>query len=163
MYQEGHRHAGEPNTALIPPVYLDIGGVQNVLAENNRVAGRPTQQDNIAGVEARGQKLGLPVHELEVVLLPSILGDSGAELKVDRCTSHRDQHSRNPDEQRESHATRKGQDGARSGEDSGANHAVEDEEDSGEYTDLALRIARDLQLLYIHDIGVSEFCLYLTE
>lgn len=104
VYQESDGHAGESNTTLIPPIHLDIGGVEDVLAEDHGVASRPAEQNHIAGVETRSQELRLPIHVLQVVLLPAILGDRGAELEIDRRPSGRDQHARDPYEQGKPHA-----------------------------------------------------------
>jgi hypothetical protein len=91
---------------LIPAVDFDVGGVKDVLSKHHGVGACPAEEDNVAGVEASGEELGLAVDELEVVLLTSVPGDGGSKLQVHCHTSGSDQHTSDPDEQGQSNAAR---------------------------------------------------------
>lgn len=43
MDEEGGGDAGESDTTLVPAVHLDVGGVQDVLAEDDGVGAGPAQ------------------------------------------------------------------------------------------------------------------------
>jgi hypothetical protein len=41
--EEGGGNTGKTNATLVPAINLDIGGIEDVLAEHNTVAGGPSQ------------------------------------------------------------------------------------------------------------------------
>ena len=50
MDEECGGDAGKTDAALVPPVNFHVGGVQDVLAEDDGVRPCPTEQDHIAGL-----------------------------------------------------------------------------------------------------------------
>lgn len=142
---KGDRQAGEGDAALVPAGDLDAGGVQDVLAKDDRVAGGPAEEDNVAGVEASGEELGAAVDELEVVLLAAIARHAGAELEVDGGARGGDDGAEDPDEEAEADGTAEGEDGGGRGKDAGADDAVEDEEGGRGDANLALVVAGNLE------------------
>lgn len=99
MDQEGGSDAGETDSTLVPSVDLNVGGVQDVLAKDDRVAACPAEQHNISSVEAGGEELGLAINEFEVVLLTTVLGDSRTELEIDSGAGEGDEHASYPDKE----------------------------------------------------------------
>ena len=97
-----------------------------------------TQQQHIASVKSSSQELRLLVDELKVVLLASVLGDGRSEFEVDSHTSSSNKAASYPHEKRQTDTARQRQNAARSGEDTGSDHAVENEEGSADHADLAL-------------------------
>lgn len=81
--QKRRRDAGHGNSSLVPIRNLDSGGIEDVLSKDDRVTSRPTQEDNISGVHARDEEARLAVDVFEVVLLATVLGETGAEFHVD--------------------------------------------------------------------------------
>lgn len=145
---EGRGDASETDTTLVEAGDLNVGGVQDVLAKDDRVTGGPTEEDDVAGVETGGQELGLAVDVLEVVLLTTVLGNGGAELHVDGGTSKGDDHTGDPHEEGQTDGTRGAQNAGRRGEDTSTNDAVEDEETGADDANLALSLALLLNAAY---------------
>lgn len=124
--EEGDGDAGEADGALVPAVDLDLGGVQDVLAEDDGVAGGPGKEDDVAGVQAGDEEAGLAVDELEVVLLAAVFGDGGSEFEVDGAAGEGDEHAGYPHEEGQTDGAREAEDAGRGGEYAGTDDAVED-------------------------------------
>lgn len=142
--QESSCDTGESDTTLVPAVDLDTGGVQNVLSEDDGVGAGPTEEDDVGCVHGGDEVLRLAVDVFEVVLLSSVTWESCAELHVDGETSCRNDHAGNPDEEGQSDGAALRKDRGRSGEDTGSDHAVEDEESSRDAANMATVIAGDV-------------------
>lgn len=99
MHDKGDSQAGEGNAALVPAGHVDTGSVQDILAKDDAVAGRPAEKNNVAGVDRGGEELGPAVDEFEVVLFAAVAGQPGAELHVDRGAGGGDEHADDPDEE----------------------------------------------------------------
>lgn len=140
--QEREGEAGQADAALVPPVDLDVGGVQDVFAEDDGVAAGPAEEDNVAGVEAGGQELGLTPDVFQVVLLATVLWDRRAEFHEHRSPGQGDEHTGYPHKQRETNAAGEAQDRTWRGEDSCTDDAVHDQEDGSRDTDLSFRLTR---------------------
>lgn len=165
--QESRRDARKSNATLIPPVHLDLRSVQDVLAKDDRVGSSPAKQEHIARVEAGSQEPRFAIDVLEVVLLAAVPRDGRSELEVDGHTSSSDQHAGNPDEEREADTAGQGEDGAGSRKNTGADHAVEDEEDGGGDADLAFGLANLVQgacavVSHVPKRPLEQLCLPLS-
>ena len=97
-----------------------------------------TQQHHVSSVETSSKEPRLLEDKLQVVLLASVLGDGRSEFEVDSHTGSSNKATSYPHEKRQTDTTRQRQNAARSGEDTGSDHAVEDEEGSADHADLAL-------------------------
>lgn len=142
--QESNCDTGESDTTLVPAVDLDTGGVQNILSEDDGVGAGPTEEDDVGCVHGRDEVLWLAEDVLEVVLLSSVTWEPCAELHVDGKASCRNDHAGNPDEESQSDGAALRKDRGRSGEDTGSDHAVEDEESSRDAANMATVITGDI-------------------
>lgn len=142
--QEGGGDACQTNAALVPPVDLNVGRVEDVLAEDDGVTTSPTEQDDISSVQTSGQELGTAIDVFEVVLLTTVLWDSSSPFEVDGGSSESDNHTSDPDKERQADTARKAEDGTGSSEDTGTNDTVDDQEDGGGDSDLSLGFTRML-------------------
>ena len=52
--EESNGDTGQADTTLVPSPDFDIGRVEDVLAEDDAVAGGPAQQDGVCGVHGGG-------------------------------------------------------------------------------------------------------------
>lgn len=144
--QKGRGDTSHGNASLVPIRNLDSGGVENVLAKDDRVTGRPAQQDDIGGVHARHEEARLAVDVFQVVLLAAVLGEASAEFHVDCRAGPGDDAAGDPEEEGETNAARQGEDGTWGCEDSGADDSVEDKHRGGGDTDLALGLSSVFEL-----------------
>lgn len=143
--EESSRDASQTNSTLVPSVDLLVGGVEDVLAKDDRVTGCPTHEQNVGSVDAGGEELGLAVDELEVVLLTTVLGDTGSPFEVDGSTSSGDEGTNDPNDEGQTGTSKKGKDGARSRKDTGTDDSVEDEHRCAQNTNLALGVGSMLK------------------
>lgn len=97
--EESSRDASQTNGTLVPSVDLLVGGVEDVLAKDDRVTGRPTHEQNVRSVDAGDKELGLAVDELEVVLLTTVLGDTSSPFEIDGSTSSSDERTYDPNDE----------------------------------------------------------------
>jgi len=149
MNQKGVGNTSKPYTSLVPSIDFDIGGVEDIFSENHRVGSCPAEKNDVAGVHSSYQKLWLPVYVLEIVLLSSISRDSRAEFEVCHHASSSNEHADDPDEKRQANGSGEVYDLGWCGEDTGSDHAIENEEDSRYKADFATVIA-----------GCVSFCFY---
>ncbi|KAI6776592.1 hypothetical protein HG530_000537 [Fusarium avenaceum] len=138
--EERSGDTGQTNSSLVPSIDFLVGSVEDVLAKDDRVTRRPTHQENVRSVHASDEEPGLAVDELEVVLLTTVLGDTGSPFEVDGSTSSGNDGSNNPDDEGQTRTSKKSEDGARSGKDTGSNDTVEDEHRGTQNANLALSI-----------------------
>lgn len=125
--QESRRDTSHGNTSLVPIGNLDPRSVEDVFAKDNRVTGRPAQENDIGGVHARHEEARLAVDVFQVVLLTAVLREAGAEFHVDCRAGPGDDAAGDPEEEGEAHAAGQGEDGAWGCEDTGTDDSVEDE------------------------------------
>lgn len=90
----GQPAVGGPHGAAV------AGGIQNVAAKGERVAGREAQQDHLRCQHAGGQQRRPAVDALEIVLLAARARDGQAELEVRAEAGHDDDASHEPEEDR---------------------------------------------------------------
>ncbi len=140
MNKEGSCDASESNATLIPSIDLDVGSMEYILAEDHTIRACPAEKDDIAGVEAGSKVFGPVIDVFEIVLLPTIPGDSCAELQVYGHTTCSNNHASNPNEQGQADTAGKSEYSTGSSEDASPDHAVEDEEDGREDADLTFGI-----------------------
>jgi hypothetical protein len=141
MDDKGDSDTGQTDTTLVPTVDLLVGGVEDVLAKDDRVSRGPTHEDDIKGVHGGDQELGLAVDVLEVVLFTSVLGDTGTPFEVDGRTGSGDDGADDPHEESQADTAGQGEDGRRSRKDTGTDAAVKDEHGGAQDADLALVVA----------------------
>lgn len=153
--QEGSRQTCQRDASLVPPRHIDLRGVQDVLAKDDRVARRPPEEDHVASVQRRGEELGLAVHEFEVILLTAVAGQSRAKLHVDCCSGGGDEHAHKPDYERQARGATLGKNGCRRGKDAGTDDAVEDEQGGRGNAYLTFVFAGDFELAYFGSMTVS--------
>lgn len=65
-----------------------------------------TQQQHISSVKTRGKELRLLEHIFEIVLLASVLGNASTELEIDCHSGGGNDHTRDPEEESKTNATR---------------------------------------------------------
>lgn len=149
MDEKGDGDTSQTDAALVPTVDLLVGGVEDVLAKDDRVSRGPAHEDDVKGVHGSDQELGLAVDVLEVVLFTSVPGDAGAPFEVDGRTSTGDDGADDPHEERQADAAREGQDGGRSRKDAGTDAAVKDEHGRAQDADLALVVGGNLETAWM--------------
>lgn len=74
VYKECRGQTRQPDATLVPASDLDVRGGEDVLAEDDAVAGSPAEQEGIGGEHGCGQELGLFVDVLQVVLFAAVSG-----------------------------------------------------------------------------------------
>lgn len=149
MDDEGGRDAGQADATLVPGRGLGARGTQDVLAEDDRVASGPAEQDHVGGVE-RGREEGrLAEDVLEDVLLAAVARDARAELDVDGRAGSGDQRADEPHEEGEADGAAECEDGAGRGEDTGADDTVDDEEGGRGDADGTLGLTGSLETAWV--------------
>jgi hypothetical protein len=117
-----------------------------------------TKQQHVSSVKTCSKESRLLEDILQVVLLASVLGNPCAELKIDSHTSGSDDHTRYPKEESKTNTARQLQDPTGRSEDSGADHAIEDQESCRHDADLALVGCCFGMFALAYDRSVSQAC-----
>lgn len=164
MDEEGSRDTGQTDTTLVPTIHFDVRRVQDILAKDDTVTGRPTQQDGIGRVHGRHQELGLLEDIFEVVLLSTVLGNSSTPFQIDSSTSHSNQSTNDPHDQGQTNTTRQRQNSTRGSEDTSTDDTVEDQKGGTDDTNLATVVRSSLEdISFIWSKSVREGVLHMLE
>ena len=149
MDQECGGDAGQADSTLVPSTDLNVGGIEDVGSEHNRVSTGPAEENDVAGIESRDEELWLAVDVFQVVLLAAVLGDRGTKFQVDGGSGEGDDHAGNPHDQRESDTPRQGENGAGGRKDTRTNDTVANQEDGASDANLALLLPRMLDAAWV--------------
>lgn len=84
----------------------------------------------------------MTINKFEIVLFTTVPWDRGTKFEVDSHTGGRNDHADHPYEETKTDTSRQEEDGARRGEDTGSNHTVEDQEESGDGADLTFLLGQ---------------------
>lgn len=156
--KEAESKTSETNTSLVPSGNFNTRGIENVLSENDRVGGSPTEEEDVGCKHGGNEELGLSVDVLEVVLLSTVLGDGCSPFEVDHETSTGNESSHDPHDQGKTNRAREEVDGGRSGKNTGSDHSVENKKDGRHDTDLLSVVGglvNDFSIAQVEDGGIG--------
>lgn len=140
MDEERSGDTSQTNTTLVPAINLGIRSMEDILSKDDRVTRSPAHEKNVRSVDAGDEELGLAVDELEIILLTTVLGDTGSPFEVHGRTSSGDDGTDYPDDESKTWTAEKSEDRAGCSKDTGSNDTVEDEHRRAQNTDLAFVI-----------------------
>jgi hypothetical protein len=150
----------QTNATLVPTINLGIRSMEDILSKDDRVTRSPAHEKNVRGVDASDEELGLAVDELEIILLATVLGDTGSPFEVNGRTSSGDDGTNDPDDESKTWTAEKSEDRAGCSKDTGSNDTVEDEHRSAQNTDLAFVIGGVLKTACkVSDVLIKVLCL----